>query len=180
MEIENHIFKESNYVKSPNFNNRPNSSDIRLIVIHCISLPPNNYGGDYVKDFFLNKLEHSEDEYFEGIKDLKVSCHLLINRTGELLQFVPFDKRAWHAGESAYKGEVNCNDYSIGIELEGTDNLDYTTNQYESLVEATKEIMKVYPAISKETIVGHSDIAPDRKTDPGDSFNWNLYLHNLV
>ena len=117
MEIENHIFKESKYFKSPNFNDRPNSSDIRLLVIHSISLPPNNYGGDYVKDFFLNKLQSSEHEYFESIKNLKVSSHLFINRAGEVLQFVPFDKRAWHAGESSFKGELNCNDYSIVIEL---------------------------------------------------------------
>ena len=179
MEIENHIFKESNYVKSPNFNNRQNSSDIRLIVIHCISLPPNNYGGDYVKDFFLNKLEHSEDEYFEGIKDLKVSCHLFINRTGELLQFVPFDKRAWHAGESAYKGELNCNDYSIGIELEGNEIDPYTDEQYISLIEVTRELINFYPKVNSQNIVGHSDIAPDRKTDPGKSFDWNRYLSNL-
>ena len=105
---------------------------------------------------------------------------MCIRDSGSIIQFVPFDKKAWHAGISEFQGRENCNEFSIGIELEGTDNLDYTTNQYESLVEATKEIMKVYPAISKENIVGHSDIAPDRKTDPGDSFNWNLYLHNLV
>ena len=179
MEIENHIFKESNYVKSPNFNNRPNSSDIRLIVIHCISLPPNNYGGDYVKDFFLNKLDYSADKYFDGIKELKVSCHLFIERTGELLQFVPFDKRAWHAGESAYKGEVNCNDYSIGIELEGNEIDPYTDEQYISLIKATRELINFYPGVNSQNIVGHCDIAPDRKTDPGKSFDWKRYLSNL-
>ena len=179
MEIEYHIFKESKYFKSPNFNDRPNSSDIRLLVIHSISLPPNNYGGDYVKDFFLNKLQSSEHEYFENIKNLKVSSHLFINRAGEVLQFVPFDKRAWHAGESSFKGELNCNDYSIGIELEGNEIDPYTDEQYFSLIKATRELINFYPRVNSKNIVGHSDIAPDRKTDPGKSFDWKRYLSNL-
>ena len=179
MEIENHIFKESKYFKSPNFNDRPNSSDIRLLVIHCISLPPNNYGGDYVKDFFLNKLQSSEHEYFESIKNLKVSSHLFINRAGEVLQFVPFDKRAWHAGESSFNGELDCNDFSIGIELEGSDCDNFTDHQYRVLIDVTKQLMDKYPDIKKNSIKGHSDIAPGRKTDPGVKFEWTRYLNKI-
>ena len=179
MEIENHIFKESKYFKSPNFNDRPNSSDIRLLVIHCISLPPNNYGGDYVKDFFLNKLQSSEHEYFESIKNLKVSSHLFINRAGEVLQFVPFDKRAWHAGESSFNGVSDCNNFSIGIELEGSVDDFYSEEQYKILIDITNEIIKKYPLIKKDCVVGHSDVSPGRKSDPGDRFDWKRFLEAL-
>ena len=121
MEIENHLIKNIKYIRSPNFNERSQNSSIKLIVIHAISLPPKEYGGDYVENFFLNKLKISDHEYFKEIKDLKVSSHLYIKRDGEIIQFVPFDKRAWHAGESSFNGEFDCNDFSIGIELEGSD-----------------------------------------------------------
>ena len=131
-------------------------------------------------EVFLNNLDISKNEYFKEISDLKVSSHLYIKRTGQIIQFVPFDKRAWHAGESSYKNVKNCNDYSIGIELEGTDETSYTEAQYDSLIEVTIEIMALYPNIKKDDIVGHSDIAPGRKTDPGESFDWNHYLSGLV
>ena len=176
---DNHILESARLCLSPNHSER-DGDEISLLVLHNISLPPGKFGNGYIEKFFTNKLDSSDHPYFEQIFELQVSSHLLIERNGSIIQFVPFNKKAWHAGISKFQGRENCNEFSIGIELEGTDNLDYTKNQYESLVEATKEIMKVYPAISKENIVGHSDIAPDRKTDPGDSFNWNLYLHNLV
>ena len=176
MEIDNHLVKEVKFLKSPNFNNRPAEENISLIVIHSISLPPKQYGGSYVEEFFLNNLNISDHESFKEIQDLKVSSHLYIKRDGEIIQFVPFNKRAWHAGDSVFKGVPNCNDFSIGIELEGTDNDIFSEEQYNSLVLATKEIIKKYPLISKYNITGHSDIAPSRKTDPGNKFDWEKYL----
>ena len=176
MEIDNHLVKEVKFLKSPNFNNRPAEENINLIVIHSISLPPKQYGGSYVEEFFLNNLNISHHESFKEIKDLKVSSHLYIKRDGEIIQFVPFNKRAWHAGDSVFKGVPNCNDFSIGIELEGADDDIFTEEQYDSLASATKEIIKEYPLISKDDITGHSDIAPSRKTDPGNKFDWEKYL----
>ena len=179
MKIENHIFKESQIYNSPNFNERPDESDIRLIIIHCISLPPDQYGGDFVKDFFLNNLDTKKHEYFNEIKDLRVSPHIFIKRNGEVLQFVPFNKRAWHAGKSIFRGVPDCNDYSIGIELEGSEDDFFSKEQYSSLIIATKAIIETYPLINKENIIGHSDISPGRKTDPGRVFEWNTYLESL-
>jgi len=176
MEIDNHLVKEVKFLKSPNFNNRPAEENISLIVIHSISLPSKQYGGSYVEEFFLNNLNISDHESFKEIKDLKVSSHLYIKRDGEIIQFVPFNKRAWHAGDSVFKGVPNCNDFSIGIELEGADDDIFTEEQYNSLVSATKEIIKKYPLISKDNITGHSEIAPNRKTDPGNKFDWEKYL----
>jgi len=176
MEIENHLVKKIRFLKSPNFNDRPAEENISLIVIHSISLPPNQYGGSYVEEFFLNNLNISDHESFKEIKDLKVSSHLYIKRNGEIIQFVPFNKRAWHAGDSVFKGVPNCNDFSIGIELEGSDTDFFAEEQYDSLVLVTKEIIKKYPLIVKDHITGHSNIAPDRKTDPGNKFDWDKYL----
>ena len=179
MEIENHLIKNIKYIRSPNFNERSQNSSIKLIVIHAISLPPKEYGGDYVENFFLNKLKISDHEYFKEIKDLKVSSHLYIKRDGEIIQFVPFDKRAWHAGESSFNGEFDCNDFSIGIELEGSDCDNFTDHQYQVLIDVTKQLMNEYPDIKKNSIKGHSDIAPGRKTDPGDKFEWTRYLSKI-
>jgi len=179
MEIENHIFKNIKFLNSPNFNKRPEKSDISLIVIHSISLPPEVYGNNYVEDFFMNKLNISDHDYFNEIKDMRVSSHIYIKRTGEMIQFVPLNMRAWHAGESCYKGIDDCNNYSIGIELEGTDNDHFSNQQYQSLIQISKLIIKNYPKINKNTIVGHSDISPERKTDPGNDFEWNRYLDAL-
>ena len=179
MEIENHLIKNIKYIRSPNFNERSQNSSIKLIVIHAISLPPKEYGGDYVENFFLNKLKISDHEYFKEIKDLKVSSHLYIKRDGEIIQFVPFDKRAWHAGESSFNGEFDCNDFSIGIELEGSDCDNFTDHQYQVLIDVTKQLMNEYPDIKKNSIKGHSDIAPGRKTDPGDRFEWTRYLSKI-
>ena len=179
MQIENHILQNIKFLQSPNFNERPKNSIISLIVIHSISLPPNVYGNEYVEDFFMNKLKISDHDYFDEIKDLKVSSHLYIKRTGEIIQFVPFNMRAWHAGDSSYKGVRDCNNYSIGIELEGADRDNFSNNQYEKLIQISKQIIKNYPEINKDKIVGHSEISPGRKTDPGDKFEWNKYLNAL-
>ena len=179
MEIENHLIKNIKYIESPNFNERPKNQIINLIVIHAISLPPKEYGGDHVEKFFLNKLKISDHKYFHEIKNLKVSSHLFIKRDGEMIQFVPFDKRAWHAGVSSFNGFENCNDFSIGIELEGSDCDIFTIEQYQVLFEVTKQLMKEYPDISKDSIKGHSDISPGRKSDPGDKFEWNRYINQI-
>jgi AmpD protein len=179
MDIEDHLFKNIKFLKSPNFNERPDEENISLIVIHCISLPPKKYGGNYVEKFFLNKLRTSDHKYFESIKDLKVSSHLYVKRDGEIIQFVPFNKRAWHAGKSIFRGVPDCNDYSIGIELEGSEDDFFSKEQYSSLIIATKAIIETYPSINKENIIGHSDISPGRKTDPGRFFEWNTYLESL-
>ena len=179
MEIENHIIKNIKFVNSPNFNERPENTKISLIVIHSISLPPNVYGNNYVEDFFMNKLIISDHDYFQEIQDMRVSSHLYIKRTGETIQFVPLNMRAWHAGESSFKGIKDCNNYSIGIELEGTDCDVYSNEQYESLIKISRLIIKNYPETNKKSIVGHSDISPGRKTDPGNKFEWRRYLDAL-
>jgi len=179
IDIQDHIVSNASYMPSPNHDLRPEEADISLIVIHCISLPPGVYEGNQIEDFFLNKLDISQHEYFNSIKDLKVSSHLLIKRDGEVIQFVPFNKRAWHAGVSSYLGQENCNDYSIGIELEGTDRSEFADAQYNSLVSLTRLLIKNYPHLSKDSLVGHSDIAPGRKTDPGALFKWNKLIDNL-
>ncbi len=177
--LTNHLLDQAEVVESPNFSDRPNGMEPSLLVIHNISLPPGKFGDDYIKNFFLNKLDSSLHPYFNEIKDLKVSSHLLIDRQGSLLQFVAFSKKAWHAGVSEFKGQKECNDFSIGIELEGTDTIPYTEEQYLSLVKVTNCLLEHYPSISKDRIVGHKDIAPGRKTDPGNSFDWDKY-RNLI
>ena len=179
MEIENGIFKNLQFLKSPNFNERPENTKISLIVIHSISLPPNVYGNNYVEDFFMNKLITSDHDYFQEIQDMRVSSHLYIKRTGETIQFVPLNMRAWHAGESSFKGIKDCNNYSIGIELEGSDCDNFTDHQYQVLIDVTKLLMNEYPDVKKNSIKGHSDIAPGRKTDPGILFDWDRYLSNV-
>ena len=145
MDIENHIFKDLKFLKSPNFNERPDDKEISLVIIHSISLPPKCYGNNYVEDFFLNKLCIDDHSYFKEIQNLKVSSHLYIKRDGELIQFVPFDKRAWHAGKSTYKGIDDCNNFSIGIELEGSDDDCYSDEQYKMLTMTVQKIIDHYP-----------------------------------
>lgn len=160
---------------SPNCDSRPLKENIRLLVIHNISLPPAHFGGPYIEQFFCNRLRDTTHAYFSEIKHLKVSAHLLIDRLGQLTQFVSFDKRAWHAGKSNYLGQEKCNDFSIGIELEGTDTIPYTDEQYKVLAIVTNTILSRYPMINEQDIVGHADIAPGRKTDPGSVFDWHYY-----
>ncbi|MFY0676173.1 MAG: 1,6-anhydro-N-acetylmuramyl-L-alanine amidase AmpD [Neptuniibacter sp.] len=166
-------------VPSPNCNERPDTEDVSLLVIHNISLPPRKYGGGYVQKFFQNQLPVADDPYFAEISDLQVSAHFLIERDGAVTQFVPLTQRAWHAGISTFSCRENCNDFSVGIELEGCDEEPFSDEQYRSLCVLTEKIRSVYPAITSERIVGHSDIAPGRKTDPGPCFDWQRYLDGL-
>ncbi len=166
-------------VPSPNCNARPDPGDISLLVIHNISLPAGSFGGDCVEKLFTNCLDCGEHPDFEDLRGLEVSAHLFIDRAGDIIQFVPFNLRAWHAGVSAFDGCSHCNDYSIGIELEGTDSCPYTDDQYRSLASVSAAIMARYPQIGAHRIVGHSDIAPDRKTDPGEAFDWAYYRRLL-
>lgn len=160
------------YQPSPNCDARPPGCVVDLIVIHGISLPPGNFGGPYITQLFTNQLNAATHPYFKDIAGMKVSSHLLLRRDGQVIQYVPFDKRAWHAGESCFQGRVRCNDFSIGIELEGTDELPYTDAQYTRLAEVVAGLLRHYPSLSAKNITGHSDIAPGRKTDPGASFDW--------
>lgn len=157
---------------SPNFDPRPRDAEIRLVVVHGISLPPGDFGGGNVQRFFCNRLDSAGHPYFAEICDLEVSAHCLIERGGEITQFVSFDDRAWHAGESAWRGEPACNDFSVGIELEGCDDVPYEDAQYESLAVLIGALREHYPAIDADAVTGHSDIAPGRKTDPGPAFDW--------
>lgn len=149
---------------------------IELIVVHAISLPPGEFGGSHIADFFANCLDCDAHPYFREIGELKLSAHFFIRRDGEIIQFVPCHKRAWHAGESSWRGRERCNDFSIGIELEGCDDQPFAAAQYEMLAELARAIKAVYPI---RDIVGHSDIAPGRKTDPGPHFDWKKF-HALL
>lgn len=166
------------YVASPNCDARPVGTPVDLLVIHSISLPPGKFGGPGVERLFCNCLDPGEHPYYQEIKDLKVSAHFLIRRNGEIIQFVPLHQRAWHAGQSYCEGRTRVNDFSIGVELEGADNLPFEDAQYESLARLTEIIRGQYPAITKERVYGHGDIAPGRKTDPGPMFDWERYLKN--
>jgi AmpD protein len=160
------------FIPSPNFDERPSGCDISLLVIHNISLPPDEFGGNGVIELFTNSLDPEAHPYYSHLRGLKVSAHFFIRRDGEIIQFVPCEKRAWHAGESCWQGRNRCNDYSIGIELEGTDAVPFTDAQYAALVFLTRVLQETY---SISSIAGHSDIAPGRKTDPGPCFDWVRY-----
>ncbi|WP_397451384.1 1,6-anhydro-N-acetylmuramyl-L-alanine amidase AmpD [Pseudomonas sp. NA-150] len=164
----------AHHCPSPNFNARP-EAEISLLVIHNISLPPAQFKTGKVQAFFQNKLDVTEHPYFEGIADLRVSAHFLIEREGEVTQFVSCLERAWHAGVSNFQGRETCNDFSIGIELEGTDDQPFTDAQYAALIALTGQLQAAFPAITTQRICGHSDIAPGRKTDPGPCFDWARY-----
>ena len=166
-------------VPSPNFNARPTEVAPELIVIHGISLPPGEYGGPHIEALFTNQLNPADHAYFSEVAHLMVSAHFLIRRDGEIVQFVSTDDRAWHAGESCWEHRSNCNDFSIGIELEGCDEERYAMPQYRALAQLIRAVRNQYPAIQHDAIVGHSDIAPTRKTDPGPAFDW-LQLTQLL
>ena len=174
------VVGEARQCPSPNHDERPQGVNIDLLVIHNISLPPGQFGGPWIEDLFLNRLDPDADPYFQDICTLQVAAHLLIRRDGELVQYVPLSKRAWHAGQSEFQGRSSCNDFSIGIELEGADDVPYTEAQYQALAKVTNQIIKLYPMITSEQIVGHSDIAPGRKTDPGPAFDWRYFKSLLV
>ncbi|MBO2589296.1 1,6-anhydro-N-acetylmuramyl-L-alanine amidase AmpD [Shewanella algae] len=171
-------YKEAEPSPSPHFNHRPNG-EVSLLVIHNISLPAGRFGLPYIEQLFLGTLDIEADASFAGLKGLEVSAHFLIRRDGELRQFVSVDQRAWHAGVSNFEGRSGCNDFAVGIELEGTDDSGFTEEQYHKLITLTQSLQQAYPDITKERIVGHSDIAPGRKTDPGPGFDWQRYLQAL-
>ena len=157
---------------SPNRDARPEGAVPELLVVHGISLPPGEYGGPEIEDLFMNRLDWDAHPYFREIRGLEVSAHLLVRRDGELIQFVPLTERAWHAGDSCFRGRRRCNDFSIGVELEGMDEAPYTDAQYATLTAVTNALLEVYPKLSAREIAGHSDLAPGRKTDPGPAFDW--------
>ncbi|MGJ8668436.1 MAG: 1,6-anhydro-N-acetylmuramyl-L-alanine amidase AmpD [Oceanococcus sp.] len=165
---------------SPNHNQRPAGEAISLLVIHGISLPPDHFAGPAVQQLFCNQLDANAHPYFAEIKELRVSAHLFIRRAGSMIQFVSFDDRAWHAGVSEFAGRDNCNDFSIGIEMEGNDSRPYTQAQYRQLLAVTRLLSQRYPRITQERVVGHCDIAPGRKTDPGPYFDWATYKAALT
>ena len=178
MDIDDHRLTSVTHRRSPHDDERPAGTPISLIVVHGISLPAGHFGGPYIKQLFTGDFKallaaHSD---FGDLAGIRVSSHLLIERSGEVTQFVPFDRRAWHAGESRFRGNTGCNDFSIGIELEGTDNEPYRREQYERLSTVVRLLAATYPI---EAVVGHSDIAPGRKSDPGPAFDWQL-MHQLL
>jgi N-acetyl-anhydromuramoyl-L-alanine amidase len=163
-------------VPSPNWDERPDG-EISLLVVHNISLPPGEFGGSAILDLFTNTLDFTAHPYYETLRDLRVSAHFLVRREGELLQLVPCARRAWHAGASAWRGRERCNDFSIGVELEGADDQAYTDPQYRRLAELLLALRARYPIVD---VVGHSDIAPGRKTDPGPGFDWGRFRESLA
>lgn len=174
-EIVNGWLSDVDKVKSPHYSPREPETEISLLVVHNISLPPGQFGGPYITDLFLGELSPDADPYFQEIYQLQVSAHCLIRRDGQIIQYVSFDDKAWHAGVSSYEGREKCNDFSIGIELEGTDSIPYTQTQYKQLVCLVKKLQEYYPLIGHNQLVGHCDIAPGRKTDPGESFDWAYF-----
>ncbi|QGN36594.1 1,6-anhydro-N-acetylmuramyl-L-alanine amidase AmpD [Klebsiella oxytoca] len=179
MQLNGGWLEEARRVPSPHQDSRPDNETPSLLVVHNISLPPGEFGGPWIDALFSGTLDPDAHPFFAGIAHLRVSAHCLIRRDGEVVQYVPFDKRAWHAGVSNYHGRECCNDFSIGIELEGTDELAYTDAQYQQLVAVTRELISFYPAIA-DSITGHSDIAPVRKTDPGPAFDWDKFRSLLT
>lgn len=167
------LLQQARQVASPNRDKRQSATDLTLIVVHGISLPPGEYGGPWIDALFTNTLDPDAHPYFEDIYQLRVSSHLLIRRDGEIVQYVPFHLRAWHAGLSSYNGREGCNDFSVGIELEGTDDSPYEPVQYRVLALTICALEQAYPGLSRERLAGHSDIAPGRKTDPGPAFEWS-------
>lgn len=178
--IRQHRLQGARQLDSPNHSSRDPDCDIDLLIIHNISLPPGEFGTGCIDELFCNRLEPDAHPYFTGLQGLHVSSHLLIDRLGAVTQYVSFDRKAWHAGESCYEGRPDCNAFSIGIELEGTDDCDFTDRQYTVLAQVTDLLMTEYPCLNARRIVGHSDVAPGRKTDPGPHFDWSRYRHALA
>ncbi|MCA1177162.1 MULTISPECIES: 1,6-anhydro-N-acetylmuramyl-L-alanine amidase AmpD [unclassified Pantoea] len=178
MKLEDGWITSARKVLSPHFNQRPENEIPSLLIIHNISLPPGEFGGPWIDQLFTGTLPPDEHPYFADIAQLRVAAHCLIRRDGELVQYVSFDQRAWHAGVSQFAGRENCNDFSMGIELEGTDTLPYTDAQYKTLKKVSALLLKHYP-LTLERITGHSDIAPQRKTDPGPAFDWIRYKESI-
>jgi AmpD protein len=172
VDLDSARMRGATYIASPNFDSRPAGVEADLIVVHGISLPPDEFGGPWIDRLFTNTLPAEVHPYFAQIASLRVSSHLVIRRDGALTQFVKFTDRAWHAGESLYEGRQACNDFSIGVEMEGADTIAYEEAQYAALADAIAALCAAYPRLSPARLVGHSDIAPGRKTDPGPAFDW--------
>jgi len=177
--IKTGLLDGARFVASPNFDARPAGVTPEVLVVHSISLPPGQYGGPEIEQFFCNDLDRNAHPYFAEVCNMQVSAHLLIRRSGEVVQFVPLHERAWHAGVSSCEGRTRVNDFSIGIELEGTDDSPFDDAQYEALAAVTRSVLVAYPAITASRIYGHSEIAPGRKTDPGPLFDWTRY-HQML
>ena len=174
-----HWLRGARRLASPNANARPDPEDISLVVVHGISLPPGEFGTGMVEALFTNTLDTTAHPSLADLEGVRVSSHLLISRRGAVTQFVPFDRRAWHAGVSSHRGRERCNDYSIGIELEGTDHRPYTKSQYDALAAGLAALLIRYPRLSLVDVVGHSEIAAGRKTDPGPAFDWPRLFREL-
>ncbi|WP_018993191.1 1,6-anhydro-N-acetylmuramyl-L-alanine amidase AmpD [Thioalkalivibrio sp. ALgr1] len=172
MIVDRDWWPSAQVLESPNQDARPAGMEPELIVVHAISLPPGTFGGPHVAELFQNRLDPGAHPYFAQIADLRVSAHVLIDRAGVATQFVPFSRRAWHAGASQWRGRERCNDFSIGVELEGTDDDPFTPVQYAELARLIGWLRERFPAITPDALVGHCDIAPGRKTDPGPHFDW--------
>jgi AmpD protein len=172
VDLDSGLMRGARQVASPNYDARPPGVEAELIVVHGISLPPGEFGGPWIERLFTNSLPFDVHPYFAEIGAVRVSSHLLVGRDGALTQFVKFTDRAWHAGQSSYEGRPACNDFSIGVELEGADTLNYEAAQYQTLAEVVAALCDAYPRLSAGRVVGHSDIAPGRKTDPGPAFDW--------
>lgn len=173
------LIEQARQLASPNCDERPLGCEPELVVIHNISLPPGQFGGPWIDALFTNALDPEAHPYFADIHQLRVSAHMLIRRGGELVQYVPFQQRAWHAGVSSYHGRERCNDFSIGIELEGTDDTPYEPCQYRRLAEVILALELSYPGIDRQHMAGHCDIAPGRKSDPGPAFDWQRLYGEL-
>ncbi|MBS0613053.1 MAG: 1,6-anhydro-N-acetylmuramyl-L-alanine amidase AmpD [Proteobacteria bacterium] len=179
MDASTGLLCKARQVRSPNFDARPAGLRPELIIVHGISLPPGKFGGPWIDRLFRNELPEDAHPYFAQVAQLKVSTHVLIRRDGKLVQYVSFNDRAWHAGRSSYLGREGCNDFSIGIELEGTDDRRYTRKQYVKLATLVDALCRVYPTLDRHRVVGHSDVAPGRKTDPGPCFDWP-FIRSLI
>ena len=173
------LIRPAEQCPSPNQDDRPEGCEPELIIIHGISLPPGEFGGPFVEQLFTNRLDWDAHPYFAEIRDLKVSTHVFIRRDGSLIQFVPFSRRAWHAGASCYRDREDCNDFSIGIELEGEDETPYTDRQYEVLAKTVSALQATYTNLCARRIAGHCDVAPNRKSDPGPAFDWQRLYDGL-
>jgi AmpD protein len=172
IDLDNGLMRGARQVASPNYDSRPPGVEAELIVVHGISLPPGEFGGPWIDRLFTNTLPPDVHPYFAEVGPLRVSSHVVIERDGAVTQYVRFTERAWHAGKSSYEGREACNDFSVGVELEGTDTLPYEAAQYTALAQVVAALCTAYPRLSPDRLVGHSDIAPGRKTDPGPAFDW--------
>jgi len=180
IDVENGLLREARQVTSPNCDDRPQDCEPELIIVHSISLPPGEFGGRWIERLFTNTLDPDAHPYFRKINGLRVSSHLLIRRDGEVVQFVPLTRRAWHAGESCFSGRESCNDFSIGIELEGADDQPYTGVQYQRLSMLIAALRNALPSLADAPVVGHSEVSPGRKTDPGPCFDWARLRHMVA